>query len=253
MISPQTRAPNAMSFDATSMDLPTDLMPIKAQRGVRVRFTYMRVPITAIDGQTITRYDTRLAVVKRPLGDISTVSATFISEEQAMRHYPVEFAAFKQNEDVPTDGTPLHELPGISQSQVSLFNSYGLSSIEDVAGLESSQASRMGPEAGAAQRLAKKWLDRKTEQAPMIDTAALEAQYSAQAAADKEAMAAMRAELDAMRTAMAMIQGQGAAPQQGAAMVPQPAADNTYVIPEDVVYGSAVADAPISGGDPWDK
>jgi hypothetical protein len=257
---PQTQAAaqgNQFSRDATNTDFPTGLMPTNSLTGLNVAFFYARVQLSSHDKGIGGKYETRLCVAKRIKGDKSTIATRYISEDEAMRQFPAQFTAFKQGEDIPADGTPLHELPGISQSQIGLLVVHGLRTVEDVAELDHSTANRIGIEALAAHKLAKSWVERRKSDAPLIAAAESEAKHEAERNADKARIAQLEARVAALQelhTIAPQVMAAAPAAMQGGA--PVSVGDAEYVIPSDIPSGETEASTDIAQGgrpDPWDQ
>ena len=176
-----TRGGNAMrnsnSSNMTSADLSSHLGPVSGGH-LYVQFSYERVRLSN-DGPTNGQFETRLCVEISPKGDRLTTARRYISEEDAAREFPYEYANFSEYESVPTSGTPLFELPGISQSQIALLTLHNLRSIEDVAKCPPELINFMGMDVIQAATTARKWMQSKSENAPMIEAATKEAELDA--------------------------------------------------------------------------
>lgn len=188
--------------DMTNQDF-SQYLDVSARGGLNVMFFYAKEQIDNPTDPTIHgTWVTRLCVAKHPKGDRLTTAVRLISEAEAQAAFPVEFGMFKNGQDImPTLGTPLHELPGITMSQIAMMLVHGLRSIEDVAGMAREHMNGIGMDAIACHELATKWMQRKTEGAGMIDAA----RSDAVAAAENEAM---RRELERLRADNARLQGQ---------------------------------------------
>jgi len=169
-----------ISRNLSDRDLSTHLGSVHGKGGLYVKFFYARVKLQTVDPEMNGKLETRLCVAKQPIGDKYTIAHSEISEEQARAEFPHEFAMFKEYEDVPTSGTPLHELPGISQSQIALLTLNGLRSVEDMVHISEDQATQLGMEVSHARALAVKWLDRRDGGKEVIDLADMEARFKAQ-------------------------------------------------------------------------
>lgn len=161
----------AFSRDLTDMDLSTHMAPVKASGGLIVNFFYKKVQCKARNAETNGKIENRLCVSKQPKGDRSTVAVRYISEEQAQAQFPREFAMFKQYEQVPTDGTPLDELPGITLSQVAMLVINGIRSVEDLVEISEDQLNGLGREVIKARTIAVEWVAKKQGAASTIDNA----------------------------------------------------------------------------------
>lgn len=158
--------PQQLVMDKTGEDLSQFMPNVGSRGGMHVQFYYQRIEVESLDGGI--SYQNRLCVVKQPKGDRLTVYVGFISEREAAQRWPAEWAAFKRSEAVPTTGTPLAELPGITQQQVGLLLVHGLRSIEDLAECDASVVRGMGIVVAKAQQMAQGWLARKTANADLI-------------------------------------------------------------------------------------
>jgi hypothetical protein len=143
---------------------------VQSSGGLMVQFFYHRVRIGGKNTGT-GKYETRLAVALKPRGDMLTLAVRPITEEDAQRQFPAEWQQFKMYMDTPTRGTPLHELPGATQSMIAILVLGGIRSIEDLVGLPSDVCAQMGMDAVHAQTLAKTWIQRKNGAAAGINMA----------------------------------------------------------------------------------
>lgn len=168
------------SINLTDRDLSAQMGYVSGAGGLNIQFFYEKVKISAADPDVNGSYSVRLCVAKMPKGDRLTIATRFISEDQAMDEYPREFSMFKQYESVPSLGTPLHELPGISQSQIAILVLHNLRSIEDVAECAPELINQMGIDARQAYAVAKRWNENRKESEPLIAQAARDAHVDAQ-------------------------------------------------------------------------
>lgn len=201
LITPNPLAPNLSDRDLSGAGMG----PVAGTGGLIVQFFYMRVPIKTRNARRNGSFETRLCVAKQPKGDRATVAASYISETEAQRLHPVEWAQFKQYQDAPTSGTPLHELPGISQSQIALLLLHGIRSIEDLLEITPDIANQVGLDAVTARKIAVQWDARRKDSGADIDLARqLAAQEIENETLRKRheqmeaTMAAMQARIDAM-------------------------------------------------------
>lgn len=208
-----------MSHDLTNADLSAHLGLVASRPagGLNVQFFYARVKTRSRNAMTNGQFQTRLCVAKQPKGDRFTVATRYITDERAQKEFPREYAAFKQFEDAPSNGTPLHELPGLSQSQIALLVLNGLRSVEDLADLSDDQAAQIGYEVTTAQKLARKWLSSKEGAAELIAASQMQAKHELEReallkrlAAMEESNRALQAQVAAMAT---MKTGAPAAPE----------------------------------------
>jgi hypothetical protein len=212
-----TARANQFVSDYTGGDFSDQLGLVTSNGNMSVEFFYAMVRIEdptdpSQNGQT----KTRLCVRKRPHGDRLTEAVRFISEQQAAQQFPREFAFFKQNRDVPTDGTPLSELPGITQSQISILVIHNVRCVEDLLNLSADHVGQIGMDARSAYALAQRWMKAKTSNGELINDAAKDAATKAELDRLREAdqrkdalIASMQAQLD-MLARMGANQGQGA-------------------------------------------
>lgn len=158
-------------LDYTGADLSSHLQPVAGRGQVLVTFEYGRVAIQARAPGQKNRMETRLMVRLKPMGDRYTEAIETISEDDAMRLYPTEFSHFKNYQSAPTRGTPLSELPGISQSMIGLCIINGLRSVEDLASITDDIAAQAGLDVSTAHRIAAQWIARRDKNAKMIEGA----------------------------------------------------------------------------------
>lgn len=177
----QPAARNQFVSDVSGADLSALLGPVSSSGQLSVEFFYRQVriedPMNPADhGQ----FRTVLCVRRRPHGDRLTESTRMITERLAQQLYPREFAFFKQNQDVPTDGTPLSELPGISQSQIAILVIHNIRCVEDLVGLNPDQVAQIGMDARQAYAIAHRWTEARTNNAGLIHDASKEAAMTAE-------------------------------------------------------------------------
>jgi hypothetical protein len=204
---------NGFSRDLTDQNLG-DLMPTAGKGGLNIQFFYVRVQVSSANPDRNGQWQTRLCVAKMPKGDRLTVATRFITETEAARQFPREWAMFKQYEDVPTDGTPLQELPGITQSQVAMLIIHGLRSIEDVAELSSDIVNTMGLDVSTVHKLARRWVERQASEAGLIKAARDDAK-------EQSERDALVRRLDAAEKSNAELAAMVKILQQGGAAAPQ--------------------------------
>lgn len=158
----QSAGGSALAPNLTQMDLSSVFGgAVQSSGGLLVQFFYYRVQFGGRQNPMKGKFETRLAVALQPRGDRLTVAVRNLTEEQAQRDFPAEWQHFKVYMDTPTTGTPLHELPGATQSMIGLLALHGIRSIEDMANLPSDICAQIGMDAQTASRLAKIWLGRK--------------------------------------------------------------------------------------------
>lgn len=172
---------NQFVNDFSDGDFSDQMGYVAGSGNLTIQFFYDRIRLEdPTNPEAHGQYKTVLCVKKRPHGDRHTESVRMISERMAQQLYPREFAYFKQSVDVPTDGTPLHELPGISQSQIAILVIHGIRSVEDLVGLHADQVGQIGMDARTAYALAKKWIDSKKAGGELIADAAKDAARDAE-------------------------------------------------------------------------
>lgn len=183
--------------------------------GLLVNFFYAKVKTRNRDAEFNGKIQTRLCVSKQPRGDRSTVAVRYITEEQASREFPQQFAMFKDMGEVMTSGTPLDELPGISISQIGLLVVSGIRSVEDLAGVSDDVVAQIGREASVAQKTAKAWLKRKAGAEDVLNVAEMEASRDIEKRTLTEELEKSRAAVKALEQQVAAMlkaqQGQFAA------------------------------------------
>lgn len=172
-------SPN-QSRNLTAADLSSHLGPVAGRGGINVAFFYARVIQRTKDGTRNGVPRDQLFVAKQPKGDRYTVAHRKITPEQAAHQFPEQYARFVQYEDVPTHGTPLHDLPGIAQSEIALLVLHGLRCIEDLREVSDEQAGLIGFGVARARKLALAWLDKRDGAAATIVAAGDAARQSAE-------------------------------------------------------------------------
>lgn len=202
-------------FNLTDRDLSSHLGPVAGTGGLNIQFFYMRTRVESANPERNGKFRTRLCVAKMPKGDRLTIATRFITEEQAAREFPREFAMFKQYQDVPTQGTPLHELPGITQSQIGVLVIHNLRCIEDVAACDDALINQMGYDARSAKKLAVRWIENLKGNSDLIAGAMTDAARDAELERLRKAQADMERrniELEAKLQAVMSLQGQAVTP-----------------------------------------
>lgn len=199
---------------------------VQSSGGLMVQFFYHRVRLGGKNTPNAGKFETRLAVALKPRGDMLTLAVRPITEEEAQRQFPAEWQQFKMYQDAPTRGTPLHELPGATQSMIAILVLGGIRSIEDLVHLPEDVCQQMGMDALQAQKLAKIWIQRKAGAAEDINLAERlaenEASNARMAAELQQLRAANAAQAQALETLKGMGFGAGGAsgPQQDSGVVP---------------------------------
>lgn len=210
----------AIGMSADRTDRTFEEFNAVAGAGLNIGFFYGRIRIDDQSSpQTHGSYKTVLYVAKQPKGDRLTMKVKMITESDAARLYPHEFAMFKDTGQVLTHGTPLYELPGISASQIGLLTIYGITSIEDLMSVAEEQISQMGMDARAAREVAKRWKDRADSNADEIAAAKVDAALRAENERMKREQDAMAAELVSLRAQIELVAKMGGAmPGAGTAL-----------------------------------
>lgn len=210
--------------------------------GLIVQFYYEKVRVESkSDPSQNGRIITRLCVAKAIRGDRRTVSNRVIgdtadpeTERRAARMFPREFAAFQNNEEIPTDGTALHELPGMTQSMISMLVLNGIRSVEDLLELDDTILTTVHFDAIHAKRLAERWMAAKKDNASLLSAAEVEAKMAAalddanrRNTEQAEALKRLTAQVEALTRAQAGAGG-------GAAAAPGSTGQQAAAIPVDV-------------------
>lgn len=251
---PRNRAQGPITVQDVSQDNFSHAMPeVTASGGVMVMFFWAKVRITTKDAAKDGTFETRLCVAKQPKDDRATVATSYISKEDAERLFPAEYHAFTANEELPTTGTPLSELPGITMSQIGYLTLAGLRSIEDLADLSSEQANEIGFEAIRAHKLAKQWIEKSEGNADSLNAIAALSRAEGQLAASNEQnkkleqqMAMLQAQIDALKS-IGQTQSVAQAEQSAAQPAPAPALDTEKLpdiddTPNPLAEGEGVAE-----------
>ena len=233
--------------DLTDNDFSTVMNSVTAKGGIYVNFFYVKVRQKSRNAATNGQFDTRLCISKQPKGDRSTVAVRFITEEAAAREWPREFALFKQYEEVPTMGTPLSELPGISMSQIGILTINGLRSIEDLCEVSEDQIGQLGLDAVRARKTAVAWMERRQGSAEMISAADVEARFGLELETMKKQMAEMAERnkaLEAQNAALQSVHGRQPATDHVAGATDAVGVDGR----EDLEYDVSKMPDPMSEG-----
>ncbi|MCV6826005.1 MULTISPECIES: hypothetical protein [Halocynthiibacter] len=243
------------SRDLTNQTFSDHLAPVASKGGLNIAFSHVRVRLSTIEPEKNGKMETRLVVFKQPKGDRYTVAARMITPEKAMADPELAHAyqMFVQYAEVPTTGTPLHELPGISQSQIGLLTINGLRSIEDLVETPDELINQMGLEVMAAKKIAIRWTKQKGDAAETIETAELEAKHEVERKALSERLAALErrnAELEAENKALGKIQVQSGGDQVHSVHMPGVSASGSGTVEvESDVPDIDPDDGFMSGGD----
>jgi hypothetical protein len=197
----QRRTGVGYARDYSDIDLSGDLRSVSSRGGLNVQFFWMRVQTKSRNARTNGRMETRLCVALQPKGDSKTIATRFITEPQAQREFPIEWAQFKEYQETPTAGTPLHELPGISQSQIALLALHGLRSVEDLAEVPEDVVSQIGYDATQARKIATHWLSRREVNLPLISAAEVQARADIESKTLRDQIAALEHQIAVLSAA----------------------------------------------------
>lgn len=218
-------APNRTDMDLSSVFGGA----VQSTGGLLVQFFYYRVQFGGRLNPLKGKYETRLAVALQPRGDRLSVAVRNLTEEEAQRDFPAEWQHFKVHMDTPTSGTPLYDLPGVTQSMIGLLALHGIRSIEDMANVPADVCAQIGMDANTASRLAKIWLGRKDGSIDDIQTAERLATTEAALQTSNEELRRLRETVAAQERAIEAIQRMGGAHQATSPLgvqMGQPAMDN---------------------------
>jgi ribosomal protein S12 len=211
----QARGP-AGFMDLSHANLPSAMPQTAGEAGIQIQFFYASVQLSNADPAFDKKVVTRLCIKKRPVSDRKTTSVEFISEEQAMREYPREFAMFQEYGEVPMEGTPLQDVPGISRADVSRLNAMGLRSAEDVASLSEDMAAQNGRDMLRAWKVITAWVKVNADSSAMVQMAERDAARDAEMKVLRESMEEMAKQNEALMAkieAMQSVSGQYAPAQ----------------------------------------
>lgn len=176
------------SHDLTATDFSSHMQSVRATGGLNITFDRVKVKVKSRNADRAGEVQTRLVVMKQPRGERLSVAKRYISEEQAMRDFPVEYEHYTNTSEVPTTGTPLEELPGISRSQIGLLIINGLNCVEDLCDISEDQAAQIGLDASKARKVAIKWSENMLAAAGSLDLAEIEAKFERQRQTQNAAM-----------------------------------------------------------------
>lgn len=205
-----------MSPDYTHLDLSASLGAVGSSGGLNIEFFYERVRIGGDSGLQAGTFQTRLCVAIQPKGDRLTVAVENITPAIATQRFPREWHHFQTYQDVPTAGTPLHELPGISQSMIAQLVLNGIRAVEDLVNLPQEIASNIGLDAITARNIAINWTDLKTKAAPTLDLADKASRAELELAQLKTQMAALQQTNMAQAGTIEAIKAMGVIPNANA-------------------------------------
>ncbi|OSM03954.1 hypothetical protein MAIT1_03805 [Magnetofaba australis IT-1] len=113
-------------------------------------------------------------VVERPVAD--WLAALRSQCDPNLEHYENAYAAWRNNQDAPVQGTPLKEWPPIGVAQLEACRQADIHSVEDLANISDGALVKLGMGAMALKRKAQTWLEsaattgRATEEALALKT-----------------------------------------------------------------------------------
>jgi hypothetical protein len=207
---------------------------VQSRGGVKVSFFYDRVECESANPAVNGTVQERLFVAKQPLGDRRTISITDITPEKAKRLYPMQYEAFVSYAEVTTAGTPLADLPGMTQSQIGLLVMNGITCIEDLSAIGEDTAGQLGREVAKGYQLAKSWVDKATVKGSSVAIAEERAVMIAERKAMTERLARQGKVMAEMQAKLDALQSMGVnSPQGQAAMSAAPAAAEVDAVQVD--------------------
>lgn len=103
----------------------------------------------------------------KTLGHLQSEVVRELTEDDKI-HYPDVWEAYSKQQNVETSGTSLSELPGVRKSRILELQAKGVRTIESLAAISDTNASKMGMDVIAIKRQAEKWLGGSDEE--KIDT-----------------------------------------------------------------------------------
>jgi hypothetical protein len=99
-------------------------------------------------------------------GDRLSTSVQIVNDSHR-RRWPKAYAAFKEGQEAPVDGTPLDQLPGMTKARVEELRFFHVRSIEQLAGMPDDLLMKAAPMDGRALRdKAKRWVENAAGAAP---------------------------------------------------------------------------------------
>lgn len=174
--------PGQVVTQQSHKDLGQGFSNVQGQ-GIYISFQWDMIRLKTANQELNGKRVRRLRLMRQPIGDPNTASATYITAELAQERYPAEWEYFTKHGDMPVTGTPLSELPGISVSQIQIMQLSGLRSIEDVISVGQEVVDRIGHEGRFVRSIAEEWKKRADEGAELTDFAELKAANDAALAA----------------------------------------------------------------------
>lgn len=87
--------------------------------------------------------------------------------DEHKRRWPREYQAFKENREVPLSGTPLSEIPGMSQALVLELQAMHVRTAEQMRDLSDTALQNLGTGARIIREKVTRWLEAATDAAPL--------------------------------------------------------------------------------------
>lgn len=78
-----------------------------------------------------------------PVGDKNTVVCEPVSEDHKMR-WPSQYAAFKNQQHQPQEGTPIDQWPPLTKSQVMMFKAANVHTVEQLSNVSDTNLANLG-------------------------------------------------------------------------------------------------------------
>ena len=78
-----------------------------------------------------------------PVGDKNTVVCEPVSEDHKMR-WPAQYAAFKNQQHQPQEGTPIDQWPPLTKSQVMMFKAANVHTVEQLSNVSDTNLANLG-------------------------------------------------------------------------------------------------------------
>ena len=205
----------------TAVDLGAAFGPVSAAAGIYITFQWRQITLQSSDPTKNGKRQRRLTLIKQPVGDPSTQSVTYITEEMAKQLYPAEWEFFNKHGEMPISGTPLSELPGISVSQIQILMISGLRSVEDLLSINEEAVNRIGHEARFVRLVAEEWKKKADENSALTDFAEVKAAQASALQAEKHRAERAEASLqEALARLSALEKLVGGSPQMAASGMP---------------------------------
>lgn len=152
-------------------------------KGIYITFQWDNITLSSSDPEKNGKRERRLRLVKQPIGDPNTAAASYITQEEAKASFPAEWDYFTKHGDMPTSGTALSELPGISVSQIQILQISGLRSIEDLVSVPIEFINQIGHEGRYVRSVAEEWVAKSEEHKDLQEVAELKTSFAAANAA----------------------------------------------------------------------